>query len=329
MGNYYTLGTQLPTLKQGDYHAHKLTSKDFVEVLTAQATKRDQELVQLILLSNDNKLLMQMLRGETPHLTDDKLTAIGEEKLRRLIALTKQSQEMGLRTAPELEELGYPTIKKGEYPKYLIDFVAFYLQNEREQKKQPYFYDDLLLIAYSRYIQQKGNKFLRYWYGIEQDIVATFATISAEKYGLDPQQYIIADKPLHQALIAKDWQSISASVEGKTAITMKQIAEEPILTVREEKIDNYKWGLLDEVTFSDVFSIDAMLAYLLKLQILERWEKLDKVHGEQQFRHIVESLNKDFRQEMDTFKQTMKHLALQKKRRQDDNDKQTIDIIIE
>lgn len=321
MSQYYTLGAQLPTLKQGEYHSHQLTSSHFAKMLLEQATSGDKKLVQLALLRNDNRLLLQLLRGEEPSEGEDKEVVIGREKLQHLIDATHNSQELGLYTAPELSEYGYPTIKKSDYPQYLIDFVAFYLKSQREEVAQIYFYDDLLLIEYAKYIQEKGNSFLRYWLSVELDIVATFAALSAEKYGLDPKLYILGDREIHQALIANDWHTIAALPMGEVAIAMKQIAEEQNLAVREQKIDSYKWELLDEATFADTFSINAMLAYLLKLQLLERWEKLDKVQGEQHFRDIVASLNENFKEEMDTFKKTLKHQARKKRMRQDNDNK--------
>ena len=59
---------------------------------------------------------------------------------------------------------------------------------------------------------------------------------------------------------------------------------------KEKKIDAFKWSWLDERTFFDIFSIDAVFAYFCKLEMLERWEHLDVEEGKETFKQIIENL---------------------------------------
>ena len=52
------------------------------------------------------------------------------------------------------------------------------------------------------------------------------------------------------------------------------IAEETDLIVREKKIDLLKWKWLDDNTFFKTFDIESVFAYLLKLEMIERWVSL-------------------------------------------------------
>lgn len=316
MAGYYTLGAQLPTLKQGDYRTHQLTSREFVTLLKELATKSDRKQIDLLLLREDNALLLQILRGKEVVVPEHKMYVLGEEKLRFLVEATRQRLEAERNAVTEYQELEYPRLPKRVYPRYMEEFVTRYLTEQHEGVDQPFFYADLLLMSYAEHVQKEGNEFLRRWFKLEQDIAATLAAVTADKFKLDRSLYILGDRPLYQLLKAGDWSEITYTPEGELVSAMRKIAEEDNLAVREQKIDDYKWRLLDEETFADIFSINAMLVYLLKLQILERWEKLDKVQGEQQFREIVSSLNKDFKQEMDDFKQSLKSHAKSKRVRQ-------------
>ncbi len=53
--------------------------------------------------------------------------------------------------------------------------------------------------------------------------------------------------------------------------------------VREKKVDLLKWEWLEEHTFFKPFDIESVFAYLLKLEMIERWVMLDKATGEKDF----------------------------------------------
>ena len=72
---------------------------------------------------------------------------------------------------------------------------------------------------------------------------------------------------------------------------MKIVAtEDPV--AKEKAIDAFKWMWLDDATFFDPFSIEAVFAYLVKLDMLERWAILDVEEGKKTFRSIIENLRK-------------------------------------
>ncbi|MPM64340.1 hypothetical protein SDC9_111226 [bioreactor metagenome] len=72
-----------------------------------------------------------------------------------------------------------------------------------------------------------------------------------------------------------------------------KLAEEPDLMGREKKIDALKWAWLDEHTFFNYFSIERVLAFVLKTEMLERWRMLSLEAGSAIFRDLLTSLKKD------------------------------------
>lgn len=58
---------------------------------------------------------------------------------------------------------------------------------------------------------------------------------------------------------------------------------------RETKMDALRWQIAEELSAHNYFDIAAVLAYLVKINILYRWSALDKQTGEHRFRYIVES----------------------------------------
>ena len=54
-----------------------------------------------------------------------------------------------------------------------------------------------------------------------------------------------------------------------------------------------KWLWAEEETFFEPFDVNALYAYLLKAEILERWMRLDPQQGKEQFQQIIEGLRKE------------------------------------
>ena len=67
---------------------------------------------------------------------------------------------------------------------------------------------------------------------------------------------------------------------------------------RERNIDLLKWHWLDEQTFFNYFGIERVFAYLVKLEIIERWIALDPAEGGKIFRELIDGLKKTVVNEM-------------------------------
>jgi hypothetical protein len=59
------------------------------------------------------------------------------------------------------------------------------------------------------------------------------------------------------------------------------IAKNDDIQEREKAIDQMKWNYLDDVTFFEYFTIDRILAFMIKLGMVERWLAIDREHGMQ------------------------------------------------
>lgn len=58
---------------------------------------------------------------------------------------------------------------------------------------------------------------------------------------------------------------------------------------REHKMDAVRWDLVDLLTEGHYFDIDAVLGYIIKLNILQRWAYLNKEFGRERFEKIVKN----------------------------------------
>ena len=64
---------------------------------------------------------------------------------------------------------------------------------------------------------------------------------------------------------------------------------------REKGLDRIIWDKVDSLTIFDYFDIDAVLAYILKLHIVDRWLSLDEHIGRELFRKLVNEVRGTFK----------------------------------
>lgn len=64
---------------------------------------------------------------------------------------------------------------------------------------------------------------------------------------------------------------------------------------RERALDELMWKKIDELTTFDYFDLDAILGFIAKLKITDRWLKLDEQKGRELFRRITEQVRATFK----------------------------------
>ena len=60
---------------------------------------------------------------------------------------------------------------------------------------------------------------------------------------------------------------------------------------KERKIDLIRWNEAVELATFDYFDIDAILSYLVRVNIVARWTRLDPAQGRAMFERLVAELD--------------------------------------
>lgn len=304
MADYYALGAGLPTLSPEPGKKPPLTPEEFAGTLREQATRRDRKLLELLLYKEDNRAVTALIYDRPiPHPAGSYV--LGPDRLKQLLA----AAERGVLTSPMVAK--EQQFDAGAYPSYLVDFVREYRHDQETDRPAEHFYEDILDNYHYRYVTDKGDNFLRTWMRFERAIRLVLAAITIKRHDLDARRLIVGDSDLVELLRSGNWHDISFLEEGEVVEQVLQIAEEKDLVTRERKIDRLKWDFLDSLTFADTFSIDTMLAYYLKLQMINRWSDLDPEQGQETFGRIVRQLNHESRTDLEKFRtEAKKHNRL-------------------
>ena len=117
----------------------------------------------------------------------------------------------------------------------------------------------------------------------------------ARKEGWNVADFIQGENDVTDMILNNNTKDFDLSLQYDYVKELMQIVDcdDPVL--KEKKIDAFKWTWLDDQTFFDVFSIEAVFAYLCKMEMLDRWERLDPEKGRETFQQIIENLRSEAR----------------------------------
>lgn len=62
---------------------------------------------------------------------------------------------------------------------------------------------------------------------------------------------------------------------------------------RERALDDFYWKTVDAITVLDYFDLDVVLAFVVKLKMVERWLRLDEATGRELFRKLVKEIKEN------------------------------------
>ena len=284
MSKYYCLIAGLPQISLEDGKPF-YTVSSFKEELGSALTQGDQKLVDLFFLKYDNKNLLGCLRD-----ADYKADARGSFSIGDFQEVARSIKE---------EE---PAPKKSRLPSYMTDFLEMFVASHAKGQSGDISWEDRLSALYYAYAMKCRNKFVADWFELNLNINNMLTALTCRKYGLDKAKYIVGDNLVADALRKSTSRDFGLGDEVDYLPELQRITEENDLMVREKKVDLLKWSWLEENTFFKKFEVESVFAYLLELEMVERWATLDKAAGEKTFREIVRAMKKGSENALEEFK---------------------------
>lgn len=93
----------------------------------------------------------------------------------------------------------------------------------------------------------------------------------------------------------QDTINIDTGIEFAEAPKLESALSETDLLRREKALDNLMWNKISEITTFDYFDIDAVLGFIAKMHIIDRWLSLDEQTGRQMFSKLVSEIRGTFK----------------------------------
>lgn len=174
------------------------------------------------------------------------------------------------------------------FPAFMSIFAREYSYNK---DTKGYFPEDEILYQFYNYaIKTCPNKFIREWNQLNLNITNILTAMLARKQGWNVADFIKGDGEVQEMIRENKTKDFDLTHEFDYVKSLVQIVDEEDPVKKEKMIDAFKWLWLDEKTFFNPFSLEAVYAYICKLEMQYRWAKLDPETGKETFKQIIENL---------------------------------------
>ena len=265
--NYYALvaGLREYTL---DADAKGFDAKEIVEEILEVISKSDAAAVRLLYTYYDCENLINLRNGSSAH------NALGN--------LSREEIEA---------EMANPT----HLPRRIADVLRAYANPEGEEAETVDVgkrFEKSLFEAYYEECAQSKCRFLREWSSFDRTLRNILAAAVARS-----QSRPIEEVTIGEGDVVEQLQRSSAAdfgLRGEYAFVdgvIVAVNDEQNLLEKERKIDLIRWNEAGELVTFDYFDINAVMAYLVKVNMVARWSVLDVRHGREMFERLLADLD--------------------------------------
>ena len=270
--NYYCLVAGLPDLIMEDRKL-AFSSVAFRELLLEDLHPQDFKLVSMFFLPFDHQNILSRLYDENP--VYDNRGNISEEELEEIT-----------------DKKTFENAEDKDLPGYIYEFLYDFFREE--EKPERVVAERSLTKAYYDHLLSTGNGFLNEYVRNEMNMRNIMTALNGRKFDIDVSADIIGDSDIEHALRKSRTRDFGLANDVDNLEALIQIYEMPNLLDRELKMDMQKWNFLDEATFFNYFTIEKVLAFVIKVFIVERWISLDEEKGKELFKQLIKDLENSY-----------------------------------
>ena len=311
MSKYHHLIAGLPDITLDD-SKQVYSVYTFKEEVYKLLSRQDKKLMNLFFLKYDNQNLLSWLKnplGTDPSLLDQRGT-VSPDEFAELIKAYKDGKKIKTKIPPYIIELlkayakenaSTEEVEEGQEQEQELEDTDKDKEGN-DENTQSISWDDRLAALYYAYAIKKGNNFFSAWFELNLTIKNILTAVTCLKHGLDRNLYIIGSSNISEKLRTSTSRDFNLSDDVEYLPELLRLVEETDLVAREKKIDLLKWEWLENNTIFKVFNIESVFAYLLKIEMIERWTNLDKTTGEATFRELISAMKKDSNAVLNEFK---------------------------
>ena len=181
-----------------------------------------------------------------------------------------------------------------EMPQYMIDIIRkFGLGHELGDQSDEY--HNMAHYTWSRFYEEietnSTNRFIRSWWHFDQILRNIQGAWMCRKLGIPMKEQLVGWGEIIDHFVKNNLPDFGLRHEVMLGDQIFNLLEEDLdILEREFRFDQIRWQIADELTIFNYFDIDKVLAFLAKVNILDRWMKLDKERGAVLFDGLVKTL---------------------------------------
>ena len=158
--------------------------------------------------------------------------------------------------------------------------VEFLLRGFSDKELDPDFYAEALRLP---------NRFLREYFRFDLNLRNAKVRYLNAQLGREPDQDVMTGADEDAADVDIDGFRFTGG-EFEEIQKVEAILAGTDLVAREKGLDDILWDKIDSLATFHYFDIEAVLAYIAKLHIVNRWLSLDEEAGREQFRRLFKEV---------------------------------------
>lgn len=193
------------------------------------------------------------------------------------------------------EELEQELKAPSRLPQGIARVVKAYADPEGEEAEEvdtSRRFETTLFAAYYDACRRSRSCFLRAWSEFDRTLRNVMAALAARAASRPVEEVVVGGGD-----VAEQLQRSSAAdfgLRGELPFIDSVIAamnDEANLMEKERKIDLVRWEEASELATFDYFNINAILSYLVRINIVARWARLDAARGREMFNRLLAELD--------------------------------------
>lgn len=264
-GNYYCLIAGLPEISPDDKKL-SLSVQELRTYLNDYLTKKETDIINLFFYPNDNAQILRLLQ--------------------------KQEADPNLQTVFTASQLEDEIQDPMFVPSYIKEYLLDIQKEDREvSNRLP---EVELSERYWNFMLLQKEKLVRKYAEFSLNIRNLITALNCRKYHLDIEKEVIGDSYFVNQLKTSRAKDFELSDDYPYVDKVLALFEKDNTAEREYRIDMLYWEFLDEMTGYKYFTFDNVIAFMLKLMILERWSKMTTEQGKKIFRELLERFKNEF-----------------------------------
>jgi hypothetical protein len=284
MSKYYYLIAGLPDIALDDAKpAYSVAT--FKTEIAPVLSEDDRNLLSLFYQAYDNRNLLRYLQKKQSF---DDSGNLSFEDMDHLFTAIKN---------------GEPVPANKRIPPYFASFIEDFLQYAEKGEMPLISWEDQLSGLYYDQALKCPNSLMASWFELNLNTGNILTAVNCRKYGLDKAGYIVGHNDVAELIRTSGARDFGLGDTVDYLSELLRIAEEPDLMMRERKTDLLKWNWLDGQTFFRPFDFEHLFAYLLRIEMIERWAALDKATGERTFREMLGAIKRESAEVLDKFRE--------------------------
>ena len=148
-----------------------------------------------------------------------------------------------------------------------------------------------LFAAYYEECAASGSRFLKEWSESDRALRNVISALVARERNMAVDQVTVGGGNVVEQLHRSSAADFGLRGELSYIDALIGAMDEQNMLEKERKIDLIRWSVASELSTFDYFSLDAVLAYLVKVNIVARWTQLDAKSGRKMFDRLMAELD--------------------------------------